>query len=475
MPFDTKYSERSAGLPARLISMTGKQRVYATMRHENTDRVAWVPFAGIHAGKLAGYSATEVLTDEDKLFESLVKVNEAYKPDGQPIMFDLQIEAEILGCELMWAQNTPPSVKAHPLEGKADVPSYMPKPEDGRLPLALNTLKRLKNSEIGQNTALYGLVCGPFTLASHLRGNDIFMDMIDQPDYVKKLLAYTAEVAKAVAGYYIEAGADVVAIVDPLVSQISPMHFAEFLNEGFTDVFAFIKQRWVFSSFFVCGNATRNIEEMCRTNPDCISVDENIDMLSAKKTTDRYNIAIGGNIPLTSIMLYGSQQDNMKYVIDLLDALDHHNLIISPGCDMPYDVPPENVMGVQQAIEDTEAVRAMLKNYTAQEEDIDIELPDYSSLKKPLIEVFTIDSATCAACGYMVDAVKVAKEHFGDKIDFVEYKAVNRENIYRIKKMGIKNLPCIFINGELKYSSIIPDRKELFEEIERYIEQYERK
>jgi len=50
-----------------------------------------------------------------KLFESLLEVNRVYDPDGQPVVFDLQIEAEILGCELMWAKFAPPSVASHPL------------------------------------------------------------------------------------------------------------------------------------------------------------------------------------------------------------------------------------------------------------------------------------------------------------------------------------------------------------------------
>ena len=36
------------------------------------------------------------------------------------------------------------------------------------------SMKRVKK-EIGDDVALYGLICGPFTLASHLRGTDIFM------------------------------------------------------------------------------------------------------------------------------------------------------------------------------------------------------------------------------------------------------------------------------------------------------------
>jgi len=187
-----------------------------------------------------------------------------------------------------------------------------------------------------------------------------------------------------------------------------------------------------------------------------------VDLVAAKKITDKYNIAIGGNIPLTSIMLHGTQQDNMKYVVDLLDSIDNKkNLIIAPGSDMPYNVPIENAIGVSQAVLHLDETRKMVENYTSQELDIDVELPDYDNLTKPLVEVFTLDSATCAACTYMMRAVLEAKEKFGDAIDIVEYKFTLKENIARCKKMGVKNLPSIYINGQLKFSSIIPSREEL--------------
>ena len=107
--------------------ISGKELLLATLRHEKMDEVPWVPFAGVHAGKLMSYSAQEVLTDEDKLFQSLVKVNDVYDPDGQPIIFDLQIEAEILGCELVWTKNGPPMVASHPFETRKEIPASLPK------------------------------------------------------------------------------------------------------------------------------------------------------------------------------------------------------------------------------------------------------------------------------------------------------------------------------------------------------------
>jgi len=267
------------------------------------------------------------------------------------------------------------------------------------------------------------------------------------------------------AKMYMDAGMDVVAVVDPLVSQISPGHFEEFLSEPFTDLFAYIRENKKFSSFFVCGNATRNIEVMCRTKPDGIAVDENVNMAAAKKITDKYGIVIGGNIPLTTVMLHGTQQDNMKCVVELIDSLGIGSYIVSPGCDMPYDTPLENTIAAAQAVHETARVRDMIKNYEAPKEDIRVELPDYGSLSNPLIEVCTLDSETCAACAYMMGAANEVKKHFGNVIDVVEYKYMVKQDIARFIKMGVAQLPSIYINGKLVYSSLIPSKADFIEKI----------
>lgn len=445
-----------------------KDLLICALHHEKVERAPWVPFAGVHAGFLKGYTATEMLTDVDKAFESLMEVNRLYKPDGQPVIFDLQIEAECLGCGLAWADDCPPSVSDHPLDGSDEEPAQVPcdckipKKTDGRIPYVLEVMRRMKEA-VGDTTALYGLICGPFTLASHLRGNNLFTDMYDFEDEVADLFTFCKKVCIRMADYYLEAGMDVIAMVDPLISQISTAHFEQFMTEPYTEIFDHIRNAGGLSSFFVCGDATRNIEAMCQTNPDSISVDENVNLLAAKAITDRYNIALGGNIPLTSVMLLGNQQDNMKFTVDLLDSLeDKTNFILAPGCDMPYAVPVENCIGVSQAALETDAVREMVKNYQAAEVDTSsVVLPDYEHLEKPLVEAFTLDSAQCAACGYMMGAVNEAKATFGDAIDVVEYKYIYKENVARCVKMGVPNLPSLYINGQLKYKSIIPTKAEL--------------
>lgn len=448
----------------------GKELVFQTLRHEPTERVPWIPFAGVHAGSLKGYDATEVLTDADKLFESLMEVHRLYMPDGMPIAFDLQIEAETMGCQLLWAKDNPPSVDTNPFPEKdAEAPddSLIPAPDAGRIPLVLDVTRRMKEA-VGDDTAIYGLVCGPLTFASHIRGTKIFTDMRKRPDSVHGFMRFAANVACAMSDYYIEAGADVVAVVDPLVSQISTKFFDLFLAEEYTRIFDHIRGKDTFSAFFVCGDATRQIETMCLTGPDSIHVDENVDLVAAKLITDAHDIAIGGNIPLTTTMLFGTQQDNMKCVLDELDSIkDHDNFLLSPGCDVPFAVPAENGIAVAQAVRHPDETRAMLENYTASSTfDLDaIEIPDYANLPKVLVECFTLDPDQCAACTYMVNSVKDAYDDIKEDADYVVYRYNIREDVARTMKMGLKNLPTMVIDGVPTFISIIPSKQELIEAV----------
>ncbi|MDD4324726.1 MAG: uroporphyrinogen decarboxylase family protein, partial [Eubacteriales bacterium] len=305
------------------------------------------------------------------------------------------------------------------------------------------------------------------------RGTKLFMDMKRNPEHVKQLMDYCTEQAIAMNDMYVEAGCHVLGPVDPLVSQISSKHFEEFLSEPYTRIFEHIRQQNRKSCFFVCGNAERNLEVMCETKPDNISIDENIPMDKAKAITDQYNVTIGGNIPLTTTMLFGNQQDNMKFVVDMVDSVDSSkNLVVSPGCDMPYDIPVENSIAVAEAVRDIDKYRDLLKDYESDDLGDDVELPDYDKLERPLIEVFTLDSASCAACTYMWAAAQDATKEYGDKVDVIEYKYTDRAGLSQIKAMGVQNLPSLYIDGELYYASIIPSNEEYFAAIDKVMEKY---
>lgn len=443
----------------------GRDLVMAVLNGEKASRTPWIPYTGVQIANLKNYQADEILQDGEKLTEVLLESHRQYNPDGMPVIFDLQVEAEILGCELLWAKDSPPTVSSHPLVSDSTIPTMKIEKEDGRLPLILETMRNIK-SEVGDTTALYGLICGPFTLASHLRSTQLFMDMYDDEEYVKALMEYCTDIFLQVADYYIAAGMDVIGAVDPLVSQISPDSYRQYLSKPYSRLFDALREKGVKSSFFVCGDATKNMDEMAMCRPDCLSIDENIDIIKAAEVAKRHNIAISGNLQLTVVMLLGNQKDNQKAACELIKTMSDFSFLLAPGCDIPFNVPVENIIGIGQAVENPEAVLSLLASYEREMPDIKVEMPDYENLDHILIEVLTIDSQTCAACGYMKAAADEMEQIYGDKVMVVERKILEAENLVRVENLGVSSLPTMVINGKAKFISIIPTRREFQSQID---------
>lgn len=447
---------------------TGRALIRQALSGKAIPRTPWVPFTGVQIANLVGKPADAYLRDVNAIVAANVEAARRYRSDGQCVMFDLQIEAEIFGCDLHWPDNAPPSVTSHPLmlEGLAGVDKLtIPTMDQGRLPISLEATRRV--SEQLPDTALFGLLTGPFTLASHLRGPELFMDMFDDPQGVTRLIEFCGQVGEAIARAYLDAGADVIATVDPMISQISEEHFNTFVSPTAISQFAAIREHGGLGCFFVCGNATRILKAMANCRPEGICVDENVDLHAALEATEPGRLAVGGNLPLATVMLLGSPSDNIANALSLIDRHGSTGrYILAPGCDMPFDTPPENIEAIGLAVHDREAAQQILYDHPpTAAHDVDVDLPDYEHLDKPLVEVVTLDSRSCAACGYMVGATKALAEKQPGTFDWVEHSILDPQNVARVKKLGLTHLPSILINGKLVFESLIPSHDEYAQRI----------
>ena len=447
--------------------MTGRELLLEALRNKPTSRPAWVPFVGVHGGKLLGLTATEYLRSADHIVEGQTKAFELYKPDGLPVVFDLQMEAEVLGCRLHWADEVPPSVISHPL---ASEPLSALPPFDvgaGRFPLVGEATRRLSES-LGGEMAVYGLITGPLTLLAHLRGSELFMDLMMEPERVHDSLAFCAAIGKRVADSYLEHGADVIAVVDPMTSQISAANFDEFVAPCLNVVFSHIHQRDAFSSLFVCGDATRNLEVMCRTACDNVSIDENIPLPLLRNLAAKYDKSFGGNLKLTTVLLLGKEADCYLEAIRCIDAGGATGFILAPGCDLPYGTPEHNLQAVAQMVHD-EYQRTVART-TVRATDMgsfdDLVLPDYAHEDKVILDVITLDSSACAPCLYMVDAAIKAAQRASAEVEVREHKIKSREGIGYMCRLDVDKVPTICIDGKPRFLSRIPDGDTLVEAIE---------
>jgi len=417
---------------------------------------------------MLGVKAADHLRSDKLLVQGVEAAITRYQPDGIPVAFDLQIEAEVLGCELAWADQTPPAVRSHPLgNGHKLEDLRVPAPECGRINTVLSAARQLNRSH--GDVALYGLVTGPFTLALHLLGTDIFTQMFDAPDYVGRVMAFCRDVCIAMAGYYLDAGCPVVAMVDPMTSQIGPDQFREFVAPFATPVFASIRDRRGLSSFFVCGHAQRNVEAMCDCRPDNVSVDENIPLEYVREICLPKGISFGGNLQLTSVLLLGKPIDAQRNAIACLEAGGELGFVLAPGCDLPYATPPKNLEAVTQVALDPyqrEVVRAIAME---QSEDDRLDMREYGQADKVIVDIITLDSEACAPCQYMVDAVQKVAPEFEGIVVWREHKIKHRESLVFMTSLMVRNVPTICIDGEIRFVSRIPPRDQLVAAIQERI------
>jgi MtaA/CmuA family methyltransferase len=440
--------------------MTGKERILKAIKCQEVDRVPWVPFVGSHAASLLGIDAESYFKSAENIAKGAQLAIEKYDPDGIPVTFDLQIEAEVLGCDVKYSADNPPAVFGHPLvSGKTLDEMKIPGPDEGRVKTVLDAAKAIR--EANPDVALYATITGPFTLALHLQGTDIFMKMFEDPDYVLRLIDFCNEVGKAMSKYYIDAGCDVIAVVDPMTSQIGPAQFEQFVSPAATALFDYIRHEGAAGSFFVCGHAQQNIIAMCECDPDNVSIDENIPLDFVRDECLKRDISFGGNLQLTTVLLLGTELEAQKDAIRCLDLGGKKGFILAPGCDLPCATPPANLEAVTRIVQD-EYQRDIARNMKLEAVSGDeVALPDYSDPKKVIINIITLDSEACAPCQYMVDAVRSIAPEFGDKVEWHEHKIKTRDGLGVMAALGVKNIPTICIDGEVCFISRIPPKDEL--------------
>ncbi len=81
------------------------------------------------------------------------------------------------------------------------------------------------------------------------------------------------------------------------------------------------------------------------------------------------------------------------------------------------------------------------------------------------IDVLTLDSVQCAACGYMMESIAALPSDIQELIVYKEWSIKNKDGIGKFMELKGKVLPTICIEGDLVFQSIIPQYEELIDEM----------
>lgn len=309
-------------------------------------RPAIIPLMGAPGCVLTGTTLKQNLTNADIQYSSLSALLHRYEPDGLFLFMDLTVEAECLGLSLMFPDNDNPSVANHPVKDLQILESIKRnwKGIGGRMPAFLSTMERLAKSG-GVIKGCY--VIGPLTLAGELIGvSDLAIASIENEELVEQTVEFSLGVVTEYARALLNAGADVIAVLEPTAMIFSPKQFRKLCTEYFMRLQQSLSTRLI---LHVCGDTTRLLDEMAATNALGLSLDSMVDFGSAIDKIPPEMFLIGNVSPVTAF-LNGTPDGVEKDVKHLLSIMEgRSNFILSSGCDLPMDVPLENIDSFMRA------------------------------------------------------------------------------------------------------------------------------
>lgn len=330
-------------------TMTSLERCMAVLNGETPDFLPVVPQSFMFAVETAGMKISDVNKCGRKMAEAHLVSQEKYGYDGCVVDFDDATIAEAVGAKVIFREDEPATVDEEQpvLKDLRDVYDLsLPDPlKSGRICEWLEATSRLCE-KIGDRVFIMGRADqGPFSIACLLRGTTQFMMdlMTEDPGLIRDVLDYCRRVSVVFAKAQKDAGAHATSIGDAFAGPnlISPDMYRKFAWEPEKKVTEEVQDYGIPFSIHICGNTNGIIRDMGTTGAKILEVDWMLDMREARSVVPE-NTVLMGNIDPSFPLVLGTPEQIDEAVKNVIEATNGCRHIISSGCAMGRNTPPEN-------------------------------------------------------------------------------------------------------------------------------------
>ena len=337
--------------------MDSHLRAFTAFARGEPDRVPVMQMALYHGVRLLDKPLGSI-RDVEVAVDALSEIYERYRPDIITPSFGCKYWLYgDLGIELRLPEDGFDSVIEPYWRTRDDVANKpLPDPRDPSK-LLHNQIKLLEatSNKYGDRVVLASFGGSSLGRTGDLVGTEnILALLIEDPVLAHRMVERVAKWVLELAKASIDAGAEIIGLVDPTAggSVISRKHFIEFslpvlkwINEGIK------AHKDVPTYLHICGNVSDRLDLMADTGVDGISIDHLVDVAAAKREVgDR--VCIIGNIDPVGTLLLGTPEqvlEESKHCIER--AGQGGGFVLAPGCGVPPNAPPENLVAMRQAAE----------------------------------------------------------------------------------------------------------------------------
>lgn len=333
--------------------MNSYERVMNRFEGKEVDRLPNMSIVMMFAAKQIGVTYGEFLTDYKKLSEAVIYCHEKFGIDVLSAISDSMREFEGFGGKTIIHDYRTPQPVGKLVKDIKDIGHLkIFDPHDARRTYdRIQAVAYMKEKSCGE-VPVMGWVEGAVAQSCDLMNMEqFFMDMFDEPEAVKELLEICTQEEILFAEAQIDAGADIVGIGDAATSLIGPELYREFALPYQKRIVDAIHKKGAKVKLHICGNISDVIDQTVESGADMIDFDYMVDMKKGAGIIPR-NICICGNFDPVSVVLEGTTEQVKEAVRECKKLSAVNNNCIAPGCEIPLDTDPANVLAIQEAIEE---------------------------------------------------------------------------------------------------------------------------
>ncbi|MFA6240694.1 MAG: uroporphyrinogen decarboxylase family protein [Candidatus Hydrogenedentales bacterium] len=330
--------------------MNGRERVLAMIAGQPTDSLPLMPItmmfaanhAGVHYGRYASYYRV--------LAETQVRVAEDFDFDFVSCISDPAREAADCGADIHYFEDQPPAVnEANALLHDKTALARLRVPDPlggGRMHDRVKGAALLRK-KVGKDKLVEGWIEGPVAEAADLRGiNTLMTDFFEDPAFVKDLFEFVLEMELQFARAQVDAGVDIIGVGDAAASLIGPALYEEHVWAFEKKMVDALHEMGVKVRLHICGDTTPILEGMGRLGCDIVDLDYYASIAAGRAAMGPDQVLLGNIDPVRD--LRDSTPDAVRAAIAQCHKEAGARYIVSAGCEVPSDTPPENVHAMKK-------------------------------------------------------------------------------------------------------------------------------
>lgn len=301
------------------------------------------------AARFAGTSYAKFASDYKTLVDCNIRAMEYFDADMVGLISDPYRETSAFGAKISFPDEEVPRRENIIVQSIEDV-------ERLRIPdvyKAERTLDRIKGAELFQKelkgtVPVIGWIEGPLAEACDLAGvSEMLIRLMMDPDFCNFLMDKCMVTAKEFALAQIRAGCDIIGMGDAICSQIDADTYDTFVRDRHIEIINFIHENGGRVKLHICGDITHLLPSVAQLKTDILDLDHMVDMHHVRQIVGPEPVLCGNINP---VMVQDLTADEVGLrVSDMIRSMTGQRYILSAGCEITVNTPPENLLAMSRA------------------------------------------------------------------------------------------------------------------------------